>query len=317
MIKLTLIVFILIQSSFANFNDAKKGKINIQSINTPLEYRIAISSYNSYNLRPDEKDDYLRDIITSDTFFAHIPKSELFLLCKTEIYKLVLSFPNKNQSHKRVINQDILNSLALKAKERGLNPLSTWILNATISDIKKVINYKYYQTYLIQKSQKKKLSTVELIKIDKKINLLSPWINIYLQTDIEQINLMLRPLHKKIIKRLAFLSKIIYKASSFEESPKLSSLNGLKFFKYSRELTKTEDDLRKIDDIIGNISLFPKPSSSYESPNDLPEPENDWVPKDDMSTIKKPDTYLFPEVDPNYIRPEELPEPVNDWLLDN
>lgn len=317
MIKLALLFVLLIQNSMANFDDAKKGKITLESINTPLEYRITINSFNSYPLTSKEKDDYLKDIITSDTYFSQIPKSELFLLCKTEIYKLVLSFPNKEKLHNRVINQDILNSLIQKSKRPGLNPLSTWILNATISDIKLVINYKYYQTYLIQKSQKKKFSTIELIKIDKKINLLAPWINIYLQNDIEQINSIVMPLHKKIIHRLAFLSKIIYKASSFEESPKLSGLKNLKFFQYSRELTKSEDDMRKIDDIIGNISLFPKANTNYVGPENLPTPNYDWVPKDDMSSMKKSDIDLFPEIDPNYIRPEELPEPVNDWLLDN
>jgi hypothetical protein len=316
-IKLLLLFSLFNQSSFANFADAKKGKITLQSIDTPLEYRITVNSYNSYDLTSEEKDEYLKDIVTSDTYFSHIPKSELFLLCKTEIYKLVLSFPSKDGTPKRVINQNILNSLKQRAKAENLNQLAKWILNATISDVKKVINYKYYQTYLIQKSQKKKLSTIELLKIDKKVKLLSPWINIYLQNDPEQINMIVGPLHRKIIHRLAFLSKIIYKASSFEEAPKLSSIKNLKYFKYSRELTKSEDDLRKIDDIIGNISLFPKPSSNYQSPNSLPEPKNDWVPKDDMSKVTKPDVNLFPEYDPNYIRPEELPEPVNDWLLDN
>jgi hypothetical protein len=315
--KLILILSIIIQSSFAiNLSDAMKGKVSLKSVNTPIEYRLVVDSLNSYDLSDKEKEQLLTDIITSDTYFSHIPKTELFILCITEIYKLILSFPDKSSNYKRDINQDLINSLELKSKSKELNPMGKWIMKAVIKDLELIINYKYFQTYQIQKAQNKKLSTIELIKIDKKVNLLTPWINIFLQNEAEQINILLRPLHFKVINRIAYLSKIIFVTSSFEDLPTPSTLKNLSFFQYSRDLTKSESDMKKIDDVIGNISLFPTTSDQYQKPKDLPDPKNDWVPKDDLDKLRQPKVDLFPSPDPNYVRPNNLPEPVNDWLLD-
>lgn len=315
--KLILIFFLLIHSSFAiDFSDSKKGKIKVKSINTPTEYRLTVDSINSYKLSQKEKESLLEDIIISDTYFSFIPKTELFILCITEIYKLMLSYPDSSYKFKREINQDLIDSISSKLKSDKLNPMAKWILTAIVKDLNIIINYKYFQTYQIQKSQNKKLSTIELIKIDKKIKLLTPWINTFLQKDDEQINIFLRPLHFKIIKRVGYLSKIIFKTSSFEKEPALSKLHELKYFTYSRELTKSENDMKKIDDVIGNISLFPDTNTSYKKPNQLPDPKNDWIPKDDLEKLRKPRIDLFPKPDPNYERPKNLPEPVNDWLLD-
>lgn len=311
------IFFILIHTLYAaDLDDIKKGKIFLESRNTPLEYRLTISSLNSYALNNIEKEQLIKDIILSDTYFSQIPKSELFLLTKTEIYKLALSYLSKNKNTYRVVDQKLVNSLEQRSS-KDLNIFSKWMLNATISDIKKIISYKYYQTYLIQKAQSKKLRTIELVKIDKKINLLNPWIDLYLQNNDEQVNMRLRPLHFKIVNRMAFLTKIIHKTSSFEETPKLSTLSTLKFFTYSRELTKTESNLKKIEDVLDNISLFPTPSDNYKKPETLPTPKNDWIPKDDMDKLKAQSLDLFPDPDPDYKSPDNLPEPVNDWLLDN
>ncbi len=90
----------------------------------------------------------------------------------------------------------------------------------------------------------------------------------------------------------------------------------MKYFEYSRDLTKSESDLKKIDDVIGNISLFPSSNNSYSKPKQLPDPKNDWVPKDDLDKLRRPKVDLFPSPDPDYVSPDDLPEPVNDWLLD-
>lgn len=314
-----LIFLILTVSTFAtDFRDAYKGKINLSVTGMPSEYQILISSINHYALSKEDKDELLSNIVISDTFFSKIPKKELFILSKMEIYKTVLSHFKTSQYKPLRVDQKVINDLEKisVASADDIHPFSLWVLKALIKDLKIIIRYKYYQTYLTQKAQSKKLQNIELLKLDRKVTLLTPWIRTFKLSSPEEINLLLRPLHFKIIKRLAFLSKTIYQTTSFEKEPALSTLESLTMFKYSRELTNQESTLKKIDDVIGNIELFPKKDENNTSITKLPEPSNDWIPEDDMLPLKVKKSELFPKPDPNYIKPETLPEPVNDWLLD-
>ncbi|WP_044557155.1 hypothetical protein [Halobacteriovorax marinus] len=317
MMKSLIALIFIFNINAVDFRDAYKGKINLSVKDMPTEYKILIESINHYPLSKEDKDDLLSNIVMSDAFFTKIPKNDLFLLTKMEIYKAVLSYHNSENIKSIRVNQPIINELMKKANtaKDELNPFASWILRAVIKDLQSIIKYKYYQTYLTQKAQSKKLKNIELLKLDKKITLLSPWISLFNLSTSEEINLALRPLHFRIIRRLAFLSKTIYQTSSFDKMPPMKELNQLSLFKYSRELTNRESTLQKIDDVIGNIEIFPSKGSSTNI-SDLPNPSNDWIPKDDMQSLKIKKGDLFPEPDPNYKKPESLPEPVNDWLLD-
>ncbi|GEM_PF-6635448 len=317
--RLVLILLILTTSSLAtDFRDAYKGKINLSVSDMPSEYKIILNSVNHYLLSKEDKDELLTSVVVSDTFFNKIPKKELFLLSKMEIYKTVLSYFKTSEYRPLRINQKTINELIKISEDSSheLHPFPLWILKALIKDLKIIIKYKYYQTYLTQKAQSKKLQNIELLKLDKKLTLLTPWVRTFKLSSAEEINLLLRPLHFKILKRLAFLSETIYQTTSFEKMPPLSNLDNLKKFKYSRELTNQESTLKKIDDVLGNIKLFPSKEENNTNISDLPKPSNDWIPKDDMQPLKVKKSDLFPSPDPNYQKPEVLPEPVNDWLLD-
>ncbi|OUR98938.1 hypothetical protein A9Q84_05870 [Halobacteriovorax marinus] len=302
----------------ADLSDAHKGKINLISKNTPTEYKIVIASINTYSLSKEEKENLLKEILLSDAYFSLIPKTELFILCKTEIYKQTLSFYSRNNVNQKTITPEFLRELSssIMEKEKQLSPLARWIARAIIRDLRVILGHKYYQTYLIQKSQKKKLSNIELVKIDKKIKLLSPWINTFNHKSSEQININLKPLHFTIVKKLAFLAKVIFNTSSFEKIPLPSTLSTLKMFTYSRELTKSEGEVKKIEDVLSRLTLFPKKSQDYHAPTDLPEPKNDWIPQDDMEKLERDKLDLFPNVESGYTSPTELPKPVDDWILD-
>ncbi|PIK14592.1 hypothetical protein [Halobacteriovorax sp. JY17] len=318
MIALILPLLFFINIHATDFRDAYKGKIHLESTGTPAEYQILIDSINHYELSKSDKDEVLTDVILSDTFFSRIPKNELYILIKMETYKSVLSFFKTSDYKTARVNQSEINELMKierKYKE-DLSPFAHWILKAVIRDLNIIIKYKYYQTYLTQKSQNKSLKNLELLKLDKKITLLTPWIKTFTKSSPEEINLLTRPLHFDLLRKLAFLSKTIYQTSSFEKSPKLASLDKLKLFKYSRELTTQESTLKKIDDVIGNIELFPSKEDNNTEITDLPKPSNDWIPKDDLAPLKVKKSELFPKPDPNYQRPDSLPEPVNDWLLE-
>ena len=173
--------------------------------------------------------------IISQDYLGEIPKRELFILSKMEIYKTVLSYFNTSEYRPLRIDQKTINELTEIAKDSSndLHPFPRWILKAVIKDLKISIKYKYYQTYLTQKAQSKRLQNIELLKLDKKITLLIPWVRTFKLSTAEEINLLLRPLHFKTINRLAFLSKTIYQTTSFEKMPMLSNLDNLKIFKYS------------------------------------------------------------------------------------
>lgn len=318
MIRLLFLLLLSLNLRATDFSDAHKGKIQLQSKNTPTEYQVLISSINTYSLNSEEKESYLKEIITSDAYFSLIPKSELFILCKTEIYKQTLSFLRDKKVNQKVITPDLLREFigSVNELDKSLTPFAKWIAMAVIKDIKVLMGHKYYQTYQIQKSQNKKLINIELVKIDKKIKLLTPWIDTFSHQSAEQININLKPLHFQIIKRLAFLSKVIFNTSSFDEKPKIPELSNLKMFTYSRELTKTEGEIKKIDDVLSNLTLFPTKSKNYQPPSTLPKPKNDWIPKDDMEKLERDKLDLFPEPEKGYISPKNLPQPVDDWLLD-
>lgn len=317
--KFIILALLLIEQCFAiDFRDAYKGKIKLDVKNVPIEYKILIDSINHYTLSKEDKNDLLSSVVISDTYFSQIPKKELFILTKMEIYKTILSFYKSSEYKSLRVDQRVINDLTKKATQLKdeIHPFSHWILNAVIRDLSKIIKYKYYQTYLTQKAQNKKLRNIELLKLDKKITLLTPWIRTFLRSNAEEINLSLRPLHFRLVNKLAFLSKTIFQTTSFESSPKVNDLNSLVLFKYSRELTTRESTLKKIDDVIGNIELFPTKSETETKVSELPKPSNDWFPQDDMEPLKVRKSDLFPKPDPNYKKPESLPEPVNDWLLD-
>ena len=318
MISLIFSLALSISVFATDFRDAYKGKIHLESTGTPAEYQVLINSLNDYTFSKEDKDEILSNIIISDTYFSRIPKRELFLLLKMEMYKGILSFfDSADYKTVRITQTDInqLTTIAQKNKKE-INPFALWILNAVIRDLNIIIKYKYYQTYLTQKSQNKSLTNLELIKLNKKLTLLSPWISTFMRSTPEEINLIVRPLHFKLVQKLAFLSKTIFQTSSFDKLPRLSTLNNMTYFTYSRELTSQESTLKKINDVLGNIELFPAKEDNPNELTDLPKPSNDWIPQDDLAPLKVEKSDLFPKADPNYKSPDILPEPVNDWLLD-
>jgi len=316
-------IFFFLLTSFnlqaVDLSDANKGKIQLVSRNTPIEYQILIASINTYSLNSEEKEKFLNEILISDAYFSLIPKPELFILCKTEIYKQTLSFLDRDNIKQKSITPDFIRQLSgsIEKIDQDLSPFAKWIAAAILKDLQAILKHKYFKTYQIQKAQNKKILNIELLKIDKKIKILSPWIEAFTHKSAEQININLRPLHFQIVKRLSFLSKVIFNTSSFDQSPKIPNLTELKMFTYSRELTKVEGEVKKIEDVLSNLTLFPKKLKNYESPSNLPRPKNDWLPKDDMEKLERDKLDLFPSPEEGYTTPEELPQPVDDWLLDN
>ena len=141
--------------------------------------------------------------------------------------------------------------------------------------------------------------------IDRKLSILSPWIDYILSHSNDSFNMMIRSNHLDILNRLALYSKLLIEHSTFKKLDK--NRKELSFFKEIKPQPE-ETIENKLDQVISEVE-------NIKMKNDQKKEKlaKAWMPSDKTKKVIGNLPPLYPKVDPNYKAPEKLPEPINDW----
>jgi hypothetical protein len=312
---LAFLINCLVLSSLANVPTGlyssflKKEFKVIPNEKLPQELRHIITSISQYKLTDNEKSQYMKSLILIDSYSNRLTKEELLFLGKSEILKSLFKGRTHLKPQKRSHNPKILLEIESWTKNTNLSEFTKWFLTALHSDLNAQFESPFFRQFMLMRIGNKRLTELELKKLEKRFNLLLPWYEEYKNKGPELFQQDLKTL---LITTLSHVSQYYGLLSKYAYLSKKMQL--LAFEKLTN--IKIEVISKKASDKSVFTTLFPEVDPNYQAPEVLPKPVDSWMPLDDMKDFKAkiPDE-LFPKADPNYKAPEKLPEPVNDWLL--
>jgi len=254
----------------------------------PSEFCYLLESIQKTEFSPAEKQSFTDTLKELDAQFNLMTKEEIFFILKGEIYKALLAH-HKNSTEIPLEDTQLsrLNK-ALLEKGSRLYAFGLWLMIALKSDAEVLLHHPERSQLKLGTKDK------ELLRLKKKINLISPWIQNFLNMEIDEFHSDLRPLMKTILKRIEITIRLFVLQGRFEKI-KLTKENSqptLSFFTL-KEISKAES-FTELNNWLRRQSLDKeKPSNS-----------NVWQPKDDGKI-------------PNYLSPKVLPKPADDWSNDS
>lgn len=302
------LITVLVYSLLINAVKAKEDELKMQIIsgenNVPLELNLILNDLQSYDSKV--ANELLPLIKKIDLLAQDISMDEFFLIGKMEIYKTLL----KNNSDKKItknwkpITTESVNFLKLATEKSKYSSLK-WLFSALEQDAQSLLSAPLYKEIVQLKHQGVPLGKPELLKLAKKSELISFWINIIpSSSNISSSNEFtdfIMTKFKQAIYNIHRSLTLFHHETNFSSKADETKLH---FFTLSTRLSpkaeinpqqnssKTTPDNKSVDTILAPVLEAP------ELPAPLPQ-NDDWL-KEEM---------LPPSL-------QELPQPVNDasWL---
>ncbi|MCY4524572.1 MAG: hypothetical protein OXB84_07530 [Halobacteriovoraceae bacterium] len=295
---------ILIVLFFINSHLSAKSYYGMNVL--PTELNLLLLSLAKNKLDRQEQKSLKEIIFKIDHHFSDLKKEEAFFLVKSTIYKTILEYRKKTGGN--IIPLTPLKMQELieeKLKDLHYSEFTKWLLKAILSDYKN-----------IYKSKNQKISYGDR----KKLRMIIPWYNHFINISAEEFELDLKQLHFSILKKISLATGGLLRYSRFdykEETPEK-----LKFFELRDPTPMIEPDT--VENLLGTIPTRPLQAPLKQHPA--------WEPRNDQTDnflLKDPDytkPQILPEpvdealwakegdIDPNYIPPKELPRPINEKL---
>lgn len=331
-----------------NFQSALGKEVYLPNNKFPLEFVLLIQSLQKIELTDEEKKDLIKNIAIIDQIAAIMSKEEIFFIIKTEIYKAILNKYKDEKTRFKLYRPENIVKLKdfSKRKFTALLPFANWMARAIQSDMKVIIKSHLFNKLINHLKRTNLINNSNLRKVKRRLSLLLPWyqkLSTLAKNDIDEL---MKEFMIECLRKITFFIKSLAQFTQEKElaiSPKVTSYKFFKKFDLSsiRGIPKSYDILTimKFDDEVKTAKQtltesskwkpskevlpkgYPTPSPNYVPPEVLPQPVDDWMPKEDKDTSKiskRNIPLVVPTIDPKYVPPKNLPKPAensDDWLL--
>jgi hypothetical protein len=269
------------------------------------ELEMVVTSMNKHFLKRDEWLHFEKTIEEIDFLLSQFRDNEMHFLLKTTVYKfLIANAPKVNKprvlNFKKLLQRD-------SEKIKTFNPFLTWLYKSIQSDFRELTSDP---RFLSTKSTKDIKDAVQR----KKFNLLLPWL-LYFHSDVpELLNINSQGLLVKLLDEVrSTLSS--YLTSTYKTPKKMDQKYQMVWFERKDDLHKRLAKKEKVKKKGKVASIVDDVVSKKKKVKTLPQPVDDWTPKDDDFTTER-GNLILPKPDPGYQSPKELPKPVDDWILE-
>lgn len=274
----------------------------------PSELTFLIESIQDYKLEKKDSEKFFKEMALMDQIFSELTREEIFFISKAEIYKSFLKINKIEKTYPlKYYNPKILEQFrkTIIKNKAEYSKFVYWIGQGIATDLENIFNSYNFPMLMIQRRNNKKPRRAQMIRLDKKLRILIPWYENFVERDPEDLAKFIKD---KMINHLGHLNKVLLLLHKFSRFKKLKLLKLQKedfvLFKL-KDVSKIEVKKATDEEILNSIKI-PK---TLENPN-LSQ-KKVWTPKD----IKEGKAPLFPEKNPNYVPPEVLPQPVDDWIF--
>ena len=195
----------------------------------------------------------------------------------------------------------MLKQLAIVSK-KVTSPFLSWFILAINADLKDLIRSHHFPDFQkkVKSSQGPWSGPMRVMR--KKASLLLPWYNVFVTTDVNQLEEKMFPILLKCLRQIQFKST---QYASLIPSQILPSTAKLHYFKKAPIKEKDEKDA---------IEALLAPIVQQHKKEGLPLPVPDWMPRRDFAEESTP--LKLPLARNDYTPPDELPRPTDDWITE-
>ncbi len=282
----------------------------------------------------NEKNLYIKlkpSLLKVEQFFRTPNLTNHHNLFKTEFINFSLRNPFTTQYNRYPFKRDSVKSeiQAIENKVSNFSPIARMFALQIVNEVKYLNQTRLFKNYinLIEKSYY--FTSKDLIILDKKMRLIEPWWNSFLNSSSKEINKSFNA-HLEVFFQ-HFEKSVIFMLNSNLETSENNKLN------IFAGIDKTSLNHDTIEEKIDAIILSSDDNTSTDQDGNEEESEltdgevtndielgetkenNDaWAPKDNLEAKVQPlKNYnlpkSYPRPSPNYIKPQQLPIPINDW----
>jgi hypothetical protein len=275
--KLILITYLF--SIFSSKVFAAENNLVIQGTkNLPIEMSVLLEGLQPSPLA--QEDFYLlKDQVTRvEELSSKLTKEEIFFIAKVEFYKAFLTAPSLTK--KNYFDETSILNLT-KAAAKTNDSFLEWFLNALIQDANSIMKLPLYREYQAARTLGK-IEKSELKKLDRKVQIISSWIQQIPPENPEAVLKITGPLLRDILNRIElnfFLMASLSKSPAAVVSPKSTSLTYFSIGVAAKKEPKIIVQQKSVEEIIDSVEgpaiptiSLPKPSSEdwLENNDDLP-----------------------------------------------
>lgn len=179
-------------------------KLNTQSFG--IEMDLVIKELNSRPIDPKSSLEIAQSLKTINTEFVGLEAETLLFISKSEFYRSILKNPFMPKSHNLEISSGLLekinSTLSEEAKSLQLSQMSKWLWQMIMKDFASSRKDKLLDNYQSASRIDPELKA-RADYLRKKVNLLSPWIQLYSKAQVKSINNKMIDIIKLYLKRLS------------------------------------------------------------------------------------------------------------------
>ncbi len=273
--------------------------------NIPTELQLVLSTkFDSNNREPIISE----TIGLIDMAIDSISPEEVSLLIKIEILRSMLTYFNSETS---IIN-DIWNInpdiILQKANTFNAGTLEKWVILSLAKDFSEIIKNPGLKGLLFARKKNEKDIPGNLLKLEKKALLILPWIQRIQGLPNEDLSTLFAELNVFLLKKINHKLKFYM----IKKNGNILNIN-TKTWKHFKEIPYLGSPIKKnVEEIIGSIESI-KPIEEKAKPKEK-SIISEWKPETTPEEMKLPENW--PKATTKYRVPKELPLPVNDWIMD-
>jgi hypothetical protein len=290
-------ILLFFSLSFVPFFPVQSTFIKLKSETIPMEIKLI---FESTEINEDNKQTLLNSLAEiSEIIAKSSDQSQMKFLLKIETSKFILRWFNEKLNPMIFdLTPEIFES---RVKKFQFSPFARWLVAGFISDLQQIKRDPGYASFANAYRKKLKNSSPEYKRLEKKIALLSPWIQFLHQSSADEVEFEIFKLQSSLFERLLSRIKLHYLITNNYPEFIPPKVNSELYEFYEKTPEASEESLASK---INNLSA-PEQTPGSNTPNQ-------WKPDDVVKKVLP----NYPLYNPNYKAPEKLPVPVNDWLLE-
>jgi hypothetical protein len=274
--KLILILYLF--TIFSSKIIAAENNLVIQGTkNLPIEISVALDGLQPSPLAQEDFNTLKDQVTRLEELCAKLTKEEIFFIAKVEFYKAFLTAPSLTK--KNYFDETVILNLT-KAAAKTNDTFLEWFLNALIQDANSLTKLPLYREYIAARTLGK-IEKNDLKKIDRKVQIISSWMQQIPPENPEAVLKITGPLLRDILNRIElnfFLMATLSKTPAAVVATKNTSLTYFSIGVAAKKEPKIVTQQKSVEEIIDSVDgpaiqsiSLPKPSSE------------DWLENNDDS----------------------------------
>lgn len=297
-------LFILLTTLFFS-SPSFSANIFVPLDTLPVEMQLLTDTLYFDDENVDDFPQINQQITSLDRVISDIPKEHLFFIIKSEIYKFFLERVSDIKPPKIVYTQKLISDLGKKIAlgKDEYSPIGYWLIRGLRIEVNQILTSDIYQN--------EKSNPEEKQKMERKLELLAPLMKLSLDLPPKDFNQRIFPWVKGCLETLIMTFKSFLIGSNYRPAPETSPI---KYFVKSKKEIKGQAPLA-VPPTESQVKNAAKKQAMEEvadlvvdnaSPTQEEPKQNKWTPQGSAS--------LTTILTASETSPQALPTPVNDWV---